>query len=90
MRPVSRPWGVGTLRDMVAPEGVSVGLPDGRWFRAVPEPYEGNLVERLRAAWWVLRGDAHAVVWPEPGDLERAMAPLPPPSGPPTEEMKGE
>lgn len=72
----AHPWGVHTIRSMVAPDGVQVGLRDGRCARAVPEPYAPNLFERFRAAWWVLSGSAHAVLWPEPGDLERAMAPL--------------
>jgi hypothetical protein len=67
-----RPWGVHVIGDLVAPPGVQAGLPGGRWVRAVPEPYSGN---RIVAAWWVLTGRAHAVVWPEPGDLERAIHP---------------
>ena len=38
--------------------------------RAVPLPYAGR---RLLKAWWVLTGRAEAVIWPEPGDLERAV-----------------
>ena len=64
-----RPWGVHRIADMYNPHCES--SPDGeRWFLAVASPYWGN---RLRAAWWVLTGRAHAIEWPEPGDLERAI-----------------
>lgn len=69
----TRPWGINTIFSMVAPQGVHAGLPDGSWVRAVPEPYPPFLHERLRAAWWVLTGRAHAVVWPKAGDLEKAL-----------------
>lgn len=61
------------LASMVAPEGVQAGLPDGRWVRAVPEPFHGGLIDRARDAWAVLRGDVYAVRWPTPGELEQAM-----------------
>ena len=72
--PLARPWGVHLLRDMIAPPTVAAGLPDGRWVRAVPEPYWTFGIERLRAAWWVLTGRAHAVVWPKAGELEQALS----------------
>lgn len=66
------PWGVHRLSSMIGHPSTQ-GSKDGKaWLRAVPEPYEGELT-RLRAAWWVLTGHAHAVVWPELGDLERAL-----------------
>ena len=64
------PWGIIRLGNMIGRADVQAGLSDGRWVRAVPEPYRPNLVEALRAAWWVLRGRAFAVVWPEHGELE--------------------
>lgn len=66
-------YGINRLRNMVAPSGISTGLPDGRVVRPVPEPYYTAGLERLRAAWWVLTGRAHAVVWPKAGDLEDAL-----------------
>ncbi len=76
---MSRPWGVNTIGSMIAPPGVTTGLSDGGSARAVPEPYYTMGFERLRAAWWVITGKAHAVVWPEAGDLERALNPQPSP-----------
>jgi hypothetical protein len=35
----------------------------GSWFPA--RPLAGPFIERLRAAWWVLRGRADAFTWPE-------------------------
>ena len=64
-----RPWGVHSIGD-IYPADCAAGLPDGRYVRAVAEPYHGN---RLSAAWWVLTGRAHAIVWPKPGDLERSL-----------------
>lgn len=69
------------LRDMIgdATCGVRIRLDDvdGRkrygWARAVPLPFFGGLLDRLRDAWAVIQGDAYAVVWPEPGELERAL-----------------
>lgn len=74
---VSVPWGVHTLAQIYSPN-VEVGLPDGRWARAVSEPYTGN---RLRAAWWVLTGKAFALRWPEGGELEDALGTEPPSYG---------
>lgn len=71
------PWGINHIGNMIAPPTVLAGLPDGRWVRAVPEPYYTYPLERLRAVWWVLTGRAHAVVWPEAGDLERALGDTP-------------
>jgi hypothetical protein len=71
-----RPWGIQAIGDMYS-GGVGAGLPDGRWVAAVAEPYASNVLERVRAAWWVLTGRAVAFVWPKPGDLEEAMKPPP-------------
>lgn len=67
------PRGINRLGSMIAPNGDAAHMPDGRWVRAVPEPYPTVGVERLRAAWWVLTGRAHAVVWPKAGGLEKAL-----------------
>lgn len=63
------PWGINVIGSIYHPDA-GAGLPDGRWVQAVGEPYPCNWIEAIRAAWWVLTGRAHAVVWPEPGDLE--------------------
>jgi hypothetical protein len=43
------------------------------WVRAVPLPFYGGILDRLRDAWAVLRGKAYAVRWPQPGELEIAL-----------------
>lgn len=63
-------WGIHRLRDMIGAKNCQAGLPDGRWVRAVPEPYTGN---RIKAAWAVLTGKAFAVEWPKDGELEAAL-----------------
>lgn len=63
-------WGIHRLADMVGCKNTQVGLPDGRWVRAVPMPYTGN---RIKAAWAVFTGSAYAVTWPDHGDLEKAL-----------------
>ena len=73
MTDVSLPWGVNRLRNMIGSGDCGAGLPDGRYVRAVPEPYYTFGRERLRAAWWVLSGRAHAVIWPKDGELEDAV-----------------
>lgn len=71
------PFGVHTIGSIYR-HGVQASLPryhpqqPERWGLAVAEPYTGN---RLVAAWWVLTGRAHALRWPEPGDLEAAITP---------------
>lgn len=60
-------WGVHRLQDVLGRNGCQAGLPDGRWVRAIPEPYTAN---RLRAAWEVFQGRAYAFQWPKAGDLE--------------------
>lgn len=69
-----RPWGINSISSMIGTRNAEVHVGT-RWFRAVPAPYHTFGVERLRAAWWVLTGRAHAVVWPEAGDLEKALDP---------------
>lgn len=63
-------WGIHRLADMLGSKNCQAGLPDGRWVRAVPEPYTAG---KLRAAWAVFSGNAYAVEWPKAGDLERAL-----------------
>jgi hypothetical protein len=63
------PWGVHRLRDMLGSGEVRAGLPDGRYVRAIPEPYWNPIT----AAWWVLTGRAQAVIWPKAGELEEAL-----------------
>lgn len=71
----TRPWGIHELRDMIAPQSVGAGLPDGRYVRAICEPYYVlGLRERLTVAWWVMTHKAFAVKWPKAGDLEKVMA----------------
>lgn len=61
------------LGHMICPPGIEAGLPDGRWVRAVPEPFYGGIIDRMRDAWAVLCGEAYAVQWPKAGDLEDAL-----------------
>lgn len=70
MKKSNIPLGVHTLGNMIGSSDTQSGDADGPWFRAVPEPYSGG---RLRAAWWVLTGKAHAVIWPDHGELEKAL-----------------
>ncbi len=67
------PWGIHRISDMIGGQGVGSAMPDGRYVMAVPEPYYTFGRERLRAAWWVLSGRAHAVIWPKDGELEDAV-----------------
>lgn len=71
----NRPWGVHTIRDICGSVESAAGLPDGRWVRAVPEPYTGN---RLQAAWWVLTGRANAIIWPSSEEFANALNPYEP------------
>ena len=68
----NRPWGVHTIDNIYGPDTLG-GLPDGRWVAAVGLPYQGTFFERIRAAWWIVTGRAQAMIWPEPGDIERAL-----------------
>lgn len=67
------PWGINRIGSMIGSKHTQAGTLNGPWYRAVPSPYHTFGFQRLRAAWWVLTGRAHAVVWPEHGDLERAL-----------------
>lgn len=58
------------LCDLIGSRNTQVGLPNGRYVRAVPEPYTAG---KIIAAWAVLTGRAAAVKWPEPGELEDAL-----------------
>ncbi len=69
----SLPWGINRLRDMIGTSDCGAAMPDGKYVRAVPEPYYTAGYERLRATWWVLTGKAHAVVWPKSGELEAVL-----------------
>lgn len=68
-----RPWYIHSLGSMIAPRGISTISPNGNVVRAVPEPYYSYLPERIRAAWWIIRGKAYAVTWPKAGDLEEIL-----------------
>lgn len=44
--------------------GISVGLPDGRWVPARPEPWRGLMLRRrIKAAWLVFTGRADVIQW---------------------------
>lgn len=66
---MKRLWYIACIQDFYHPD-VRAGLPDGRWPYAVAEPYASNFLERVHAAWWILTGRAHAMLWPKAGDLE--------------------
>jgi hypothetical protein len=61
------------LRDMVGSPSCCAGLPDGRYVRAVPEPFYDGWLARLRSAWEVICGRAYPVAWPQAGELENAL-----------------
>ena len=72
---MSQLWYVNRLGNMIAPQSIQAGLPDGRWVRAVPEPYAVlTLRERFHAAWLAFTGKAQLIEWPKPGELEEALA----------------
>lgn len=79
--------GVFQLRDMIGSPNCAAGLPDGRYVRAVPEPFWFGLLGRFSGAWEVIRGRAFPVEWPKAGDLEAALQhdprPRPRPTDPP-------
>jgi hypothetical protein len=66
------PWFINRIEHIYSPN-CQAGLPDGRYVLAVCSPYWALGLDRLRAAWWVLTGRAHAFKWPEPGDLEYTL-----------------
>lgn len=61
------------LRDMIGSPDCQAGLPDGRYVRAVPEPFYDGLFARIRSAWEVICGRAYPIAWPEAGELEAAL-----------------
>ena len=70
------PWGISRIGCIYHPD-VQAEIQIRRqgtvytgWVSAVAEPYASNFLERVRAAWWVLTGRAHAFIWPKAGDLE--------------------
>jgi hypothetical protein len=66
---------IGSPNCSTGPIRVDLGNGDVReaWVRAVPLPFFGGLFDRIRDAWAVIKGEAYAVRWPEPGDLEVAL-----------------
>jgi len=44
------------------------------WVRAVPEPFYGGLLDRIRDAWSVIKGETFAIYWPKAGELEDAIS----------------
>lgn len=62
-------WGVHRIHDVVGSKSNQC-LTDRGYVRAIPLPYYGN---RLYTAFQVLIGNAYAIQWPEPGDLEKAL-----------------
>lgn len=61
------------LGDMIGSKDTGAGMPDGSYVRAVPLPWNYRSRFNPREAWAVLWGRAHAVRWPEPGELEEAL-----------------
>jgi hypothetical protein len=70
---MSRPWGVNSLDDMIGSPSVQSSKAQLGWFRAIPSPYRKSFREAVRAAWWVIRGKAEAVVWPTGGEIDRHL-----------------
>jgi hypothetical protein len=48
-------------------------IETGQWVRSMHEPFCGGLIDRLRDAAAVVRGEAFAVRWPKDGEFERAL-----------------
>lgn len=65
------PRAVHTVHAFTAPGRFTVSGKD--WKAAIAMPYPATFWERVTAAWWVLRGRAHAVRWPQVGELEAAL-----------------
>lgn len=77
------PWGVHHICNIYR-EGTQAEVRIERqgavyqgWAQAVAIPFPSNVFERVRAAWWVMTGRAEALVWPKPGDLEKALGTQP-------------
>ena len=67
------------LSSMIGPSHTGCSHPTLGWVRAVPCPFYGGLLDRLRDAWALLRGNAYAIRWPVSGELEAALHDLPAP-----------
>jgi hypothetical protein len=61
------------LADMIGSVNVATLIETYGYVRAVPLPFQGGIICRLRGAVEVLRGNAYAVDWPKAGDLEKAL-----------------
>ena len=68
------PWGVHTIKDVIAPPDMQVQLEEYHWVRSVLSPYPANLFQRARAAWFVFTGQAHAIKWPTPLELSKVLS----------------
>lgn len=71
---MSRPWGIHVIGSMMGSADVQTLNGQLGWVRAIPTPYHKNLIETIRAAWWVLTGKAEAVVWPKHGEIDLLLA----------------
>lgn len=60
------------LRHLIGSADVMICL-SGKWVRCVPLPPRSRRRFNLRGAIAVLRGQAHAVSWPVPGELEAVL-----------------
>lgn len=65
-------WYIHTIYDVIGSPDVRTEV-EGKWVQAVPSPYPGTLMNRIRAAWLVLTGKCVAFQWPKPGDFEYAI-----------------
>jgi len=61
------------LRHMIGGPGEATSKDGKVWYRAVPLPFYDGLIERFRNAWKIITGEAYAIYWPEPGELEHAL-----------------
>ncbi|MBB5762186.1 hypothetical protein HNR01_001806 [Methylorubrum rhodesianum] len=68
------------LHHMIGSPQVGQSHPTMGYVRAVPCPFYGGLLDRLRDAVAVVRGEAFAVKWPEGGELEKALGSNPRPA----------
>lgn len=64
---------VGRIMNVGWRDSVQTQHPTMGWVRSVPLPFYEGLFGRMRDAWEVLQGRAHAFRWPEPGEFEIAM-----------------
>lgn len=61
------------IADMIGASSVTTIDETCGQVRAVPVPFPGGVLCRLRGAIEVFRGNAYAVDWPSAGDLEKAL-----------------